>query len=129
MSKLHPSLPCESIAQISEQSQLFLTLSVAVIGGLIALTFQVKLHNAKNPHAQISLRATGSLALALVLGVLSICCGFLVLGKLVYAHTHGSDGYLVALSILQSASFVLAFAASAWYLLRNRPLKPPPLGG
>ena len=141
------ALAATLLSELGGHSQLLISLSVAIIGGLVALTFQQKLHNAKHPDVRIALSAHPCLAAALAFAAFSILFGFLVFGRLIefapmlFSFTFdGKKSFydqlsacklqdlpcepspsLRILSLLQSMSFFSAVVTASLFLWFNRP--------
>jgi hypothetical protein len=125
---------------ISSQSALITSLSIAVIGGLLAFLIQIKMHNAGNPEKKVTLNSYGVYYTALALAGLSIAIGYILTGMLIemspqiFSHTYENamsfsdqkfgDVPVWALNWLSITQFGL-FAGSIFFgvlfTLRNKP--------
>ncbi|MFN3225407.1 MAG: hypothetical protein ACE360_04055 [Hyphomicrobiales bacterium] len=68
---------------ITSQGELLTTLSLAVIGGLLAVILRVRIHNSSNPASVIDLRCVWVMWIAMGLAAVSIGLSYLVSGMLV----------------------------------------------
>lgn len=146
--------PAPAIAAIIErgiigQTELITSLSLAVIGGLLALMIQVKIHNASHPASTAVFEGLHWFVASLVLAGLAIITGFLVYGMMIemgpliithdFERARFSDqniqyvppskteaeavpiGGLRALSIGQVVFFLASVVCTAVVMLKNRP--------
>ena len=146
--------PDQAIAAIIErgiigQTDLITSLSLAVIGGLLALMVQVKIHNAGHPAGAAVFEGFHWFVASLVLAGLAIMTGFLVYGMMIEMGpliiTHDFErarfseqniqyvppskteakavpiGTLRALSIGQVVFFFASVVCAAVVMLKNRP--------
>lgn len=124
---------------ISGQSSLIISLSLAVMAGLYAVTLQTRFHNASNPAQQITLSAWWAFWLAELACGLSILLGYMLSGTLIQMapalHSHTFDAskkfsdhvdkdvpidLLGSLSMWQASVFVFAVFFSSVFLIMNR---------
>lgn len=146
--------PDQAIAAIIErgiigQTDLITSLSLAVIGGLLALMVQVKIHNASHPASTAVFEGFHWFVASLVLAGFAIMSGFLVYGMMIemgpliithdFERARFSDqsiqyvppskteaeavpiGALRVLSIGQAVFFLASVACAAVVMLKNRP--------
>lgn len=124
---------------VTSQSELITTLSLAVIGGLLVVLLQTRLHNATNPNNQIQLRYFALFVLAIIPAGLAIALGYAVSGMLVqvapqlFSHSFDTTkpsfsqdfgpapiGLLQLLSLIQFVVFFIAVLVGGAFILINR---------
>ena len=124
---------------ITSQSELITSLSLAVIGGLLAFFLQVRIHNASNSKNQIQLRYFACFVVALACAGISIALGYVVAGMLIQIapqlFSHSFDlaarfsaqnfgvaptGFLQIVSLCQFLVFFGAVAFGVVFVLSNR---------
>ena len=129
----------ESIKAMTSQIDFIHGLALAVLGGILALTLQIILHNRKDDSTKVNLQAPSIILVSLVLSLLSMLFATLAKGSLtsslpsIYKYdfctvnrlagaAFDNAGQVSFLAATQSWTFlagVLAIAAFAW---RNRGL-------
>lgn len=124
---------------ITSQSELITSLSLAVIGGLLVLLLQFRMHNAANPENPVEMHWFPLYCVALTFSGLSIVFGYFLSGMLVqmapqmFSHAFDATrkfseqdfgpapvGRLQVVSLLQFLVFVGAILAGVTFILRNR---------
>lgn len=125
---------------VSGQSDLITSLSLAVIGGLLVLLLQVRVHNASNPSQQIEIKRFPFLATSLICAGTAIALGYVISGMLVqmapqiFSHTFDLNqsfssqdfgpaptGWLQIVSISQFLVFLGSVISGVVFGLGNRP--------
>jgi hypothetical protein len=125
-----------AIQQMSSQVGLFISLSLAVCGGLLALLVQISLHNHQHNKSIISLRAPAVLLTSLGLEIISIGCGLFCISaitamalRMVEADLTSSNSLAEILDseevrftgLAQVASFFLGLLLLIWFVSMNHP--------
>jgi hypothetical protein len=124
---------------ITSQAELITSLSLAVIGGLLAYLLQVRIHNATHPSNLIDLRRFNYFVLALVGAGIAIALGYVVAGILIqispqlFSHTFdvaksfsaqefspAPTGLLQLISLVQFLVFLGAVLAGVVFIMSNR---------
>lgn len=124
---------------VTGQSDLITSLSLAVIGGLLAVLLRVRIHNVSNPSKEIELKWLSAFWVALGLAGVSILISLFLSGMLVqmapalFSHTFDAGkkfteqeiqsvpvAQLRALSLTQFFTFFAAVFAGTVFVFRNR---------
>lgn len=68
---------------LTSQAELVTTLSLAVVGGILAIIVQIRTHNASNGNQRIVLRNTCLMWLAMIAAAIAIALNYVISGMLI----------------------------------------------